>query len=114
MKAISGQNAVPTIYRAFDQIGAPHGCANAELTEDLVGGGNMQIQFQSISRIRTVLFLAGLVALALGLHFTFNRAASAQQDDNPQRAAMTPVRTTQMAQTLDDRFAAVARLVPSF
>jgi hypothetical protein len=77
-----------------------------------IEGGSMQIR--STSKIRPVLFLAGLIALALSLHFTFNRAASAQQGDNLQRAAAPSTAQARLGQTLDDRFAAVARLVPSF
>jgi hypothetical protein len=67
----------------------------------------MQIQIQSIFRIRAVLLAAGLFALALGLHVQLNPVARAH-------AASAPIQTAQLAQTLDDRFAAVARLVPSF
>lgn len=69
---------------------------------------------QTISKIRLVLFLAALATLMLSLPYTFNRGASAQQSQDLQPKDASPTETPQPSPTLDDRFAQIARLVPSF
>lgn len=70
---------------------------------------------RTISRARLALSAIVLCALALSVRFIINQPASAQQQEDANRlAARTPAATTQPSRTLDDRFADVARLVPSF
>lgn len=69
---------------------------------------------ENISRLRLVLSLALLSALIVGLRFVANSPVAAQQDDASRMAARTPTAPTAPIKTLDDMFADVARLVPSF
>lgn len=69
---------------------------------------------ESISRLRLVLSLALLSALIVGLRFVANSPVAAQQDDASRMAARTPTAPTAPIKTLDDMFADVARLAPSF
>lgn len=69
---------------------------------------------QNVNRLRLILSLAVLGALIFSLRFAFNSPVAAQQDDGNRMAARTPTATTQPVRTIDDMFADVARLVPSF
>ncbi|MBP6820497.1 MAG: hypothetical protein KA368_03085 [Acidobacteria bacterium] len=69
---------------------------------------------RNISRLRLVLSVLVLSALAIGLKLSLSLHASAQQEDGNRMAARTPTAPTQPVKTLDDMFADVARLVPTF
>ncbi len=69
---------------------------------------------RNISRLRLVLSVLVLIALGLGLKLSLSLNASAQQEDGNRMAARTPTAPTQPMKTLDDMFADVARLVPTF
>ncbi|MFN0112130.1 MAG: hypothetical protein ACKVZH_24980 [Blastocatellia bacterium] len=64
--------------------------------------------------LRLVLSLTALGALIFSLRFAFNSPVAAEQDDANRIAARAPTATTQPVRTIDDMFADVARLVPSF
>jgi len=68
----------------------------------------------NIPRFRLVLSLALLSALLVGLRFASNSPVAAQQEDANRMAARTPAATAAPVKTLDDMFADVSRLVPSF
>ena len=69
---------------------------------------------RNIARLRLVLSIVVLGALALSIKLMMNQPASAQQEDANRQAARTPAATAPQARSIDDMFADVARLVPTF